>query len=297
MNRHKFTHASIFICITAVLLIISSSVWAQDTGITNLERLNFPLTSYEAIGRADVLPREPEAALFVLVDQTVGFSREIMYRAGEAILEWMRPGRYIEIIRFSSAVRGRYAEKVLCGLIDPEPPRGFRSNLRRSEWMRFQRLHAEQPIIARTQVRRALQDIMRSANRNIPHSDIIATITYVSDHIRNFHARRKVLFIISDMLENSSITSFYSRGHVRLIDPDEELRRVRRQGFQANFGGNVTVYVLGLGYFWGGEGAVRERYLDPQRARRIAQFWRSYFEAGNATVGEIGMPMMYGSLE
>ena len=54
---------------------------------------------------------------------------------------------------------------------------------------------------------------------------------------------------------------------------------------------------MGLGYFWGNNEASQEKYLDPKRAGRIAQFWREYFKAGNATVGEIGMPMMYGGLQ
>ena len=293
MNKHKITYGVIWTIL--LLFAFFTSSWAQDANIVDIERINFPVTSYEAIHKANVLPRQIDAALFVMVDQTVGFNRDIIYRAAEAILEWMKPGRYVEITKFSSAVRGHYAEKVLCGLIDPEPPHGFRSNLRRSEWMEFQRLHREQFTIAMGQVRGTLTNLMRRASRTIPRSDIIRTIFSISNHIHNFPARRKVLFIISDMLENSGITSFYHRGHIRLINPDVELRRV--DGFQADFGRNVTVYILGLGYFWGGEGAAQERYLDPRRASRIAQFWQKYFKTGHATIGEIGMPLMYSSLQ
>ena len=294
MNKSMFIYKTIW-AIFLLLLVPFHSLWAQETSIADIERINFPLTSYEAIGKSDVLPKQIDAALFVMVDQTVGFSRDMEYHATEAILEWMKPGRYIEITKFSSTVKGHYAEKVLCGLIDPELPSGFRSNLRRSEWVRFQKLHREQIRSAILQVQKVIQEVMKESNRAIPHSDIVATIYGISHHIKTFPAKRKVLFIISDMLENSGITSFYYKGHVRLINPDEELKKV--EGFQADFGNNVTVYVLGLGYFWGGEGAAQEKYLDPKRASRIARFWRKYFEAGHARIGEIGMPMMYGGLQ
>ncbi len=115
--------------------------------------------------------------------------------------------------------------------------------------------------------------------------------------MRQFDAKRKVVLVISDMLENSSATTFYSKGHIRSIDPVAELKKLRSLDMIGDYGDNVTVYIIGLGYFWTGEGAAKEKYLNPKRVSRIQKFWVSYFKAANAHIGEIGMPLFYGGIE
>jgi len=259
-------------------------------------QIPFPRTSYEAIGKSSEL-KTPEAALFVVADESVGFDKNMIMRADQMMVEWLEPGRSVEVVRFSSGVKGRYTEVVTSGRLDPEPSEDFVNQLKRSELSKFQSYHRRQLKIAKIQAQKALLSIIQTSNKSVPYSDIVSNMKYISGHIKQFNAKRKVILVISDMFENSSVTTFYSKGHVKNINPDREIKKVSEAGMQADFGENVTVYVLGLGYFWSGEGSGKEKYLDPKRASKVAAFWTKYFEAGHAQVGEIGMPLMYGSMQ
>lgn len=264
--------------------------------LAQANKIPFPKTSYEAIGKSNVL-QEVEAALFIVADESVGFDKNMIMRANEMMVEWLEPGRNIEVIRFSSGVKGRYTESVTSGRLDPEPSEDFINSLKRSELGKFNKLHQQQLRLAKIQAQKGLLSIIQSSNKSVPYSDIVSNMRHVSPHIKAFPAKRKVVLVISDMFENSSITTFYSKGHVKNINVDKEMKKVFDAGMQADFGENVTVYVLGLGYFWSGEGSGKEKYLDPKRASKISAFWQKYFEAGHAQVGEIGMPLMYGSMQ
>lgn len=259
------------------------------------EKIAFPKTSYEAINKTDELGL-PEATLFVVADESVGFDRNMIMRANEMMVEWLEPGRSVEVIRFSSGVKGRYTEVVSSGRLDPEPSDSFTNNLKRSELARFDKLHRQQLMLAKIQAQKALLSIIKTSNSSVPYSDIVSNMKHVGDHIKQYASNRKVVLVISDMLENSSIITFYSKGHVKTVNPDAALKAVADAGMVADFGENVDVYVLGLGYFWAGEGSGKERYLDPKRASKVKEFWKRYFETSHANVREIGMPLMYGTI-
>ncbi|MDQ7001964.1 MAG: hypothetical protein Q9N02_04675 [Ghiorsea sp.] len=254
--------------------------------------IQFPETSYQALGYAEEMPI-PNAALFVIADESVGFDKNMINRANKMIYDWLKPGRYVEIMRFSSGVKGRYTEVVTAGRLDPEPSEAFLNNLKRSTLAKFKKRHHQQLRVAKIKTQKAFLSILKTSNKSVPHSDIISNMKAVSAHIKNFPAQRKVLFVLSDMLENSSVTTFYSSGHVKRIDPEKVIAVSKRLDMMADFGEDVTVYVLGLGYFWKGEGSSQEKYLDPIRASKIAKFWEMYFEESHATIGEIGKPLMY----
>lgn len=279
---------TIFLLIFSFLLLFQGSAYA--------EKIPFPRTSYEAIGKSKELP-EQEAALFVVADESVGFDRNMIMRANEMMVDWLLPGRYVEVIRFSSGIKGRYTEVVTAGRLDPVPDDDFTNQLKRSELSKFNVLHRKQLKIARRQAQKALLSIIKTSNKSVPYSDILSNMKYLSEHIKQVAAKRKVILVISDMFENSSVTTFYAKGHVKDINIEQELQKVSDAGMQANFGGNVTVYILGLGYFWSGEGSGQEKYLDPKRAQKIATFWKKYFLAGQTQIGEIGKPLMYGGME
>jgi len=278
-----------------ILFIALHVFFLASPTLSYADKVPFPKTSYEAIGKTDEL-KTPEEALFVIADESVGFDKNMIMRANSMMVEWLEPGRSIEVIRFSSGVKGRYTEVVTSGRLDPEPSDDFVNSLKRSELGKFQKLHRKQLKLAKVQAQRALLSIIKSSNKSVPYSDIISNMKSASAHIKQFPAKRKVVFVLSDMFENSSVTTFYSKGHVKDINVSHELKKVTEAGMQADFGENVTVYVLGLGFFWSGEGSGQEKYLDPKRASKVAGFWAQYFKTGHAEIGEIGKPLLYGNI-
>lgn len=252
----------------------------------------FPKSSYEVIGKRDELPDEPQAVLFVLMDETTSLNRhpKVSRAVQELAVNWLSPGRAVQVIRFSAYVPGRSAEIVTGGLLDPEPSDGFIDNIKRSERVKFNRLHKRRNHAAKAQTTKAIRSVFAAYSTEIPKSEILFNMHRLSEHVREYKAPQKVVLLVSDMLENSSVTSFYLAGGIRNIDPETEIEKAKREGLIGDFGQNVRVYVVGLGY--GTKG-----YLDSDRVNRLKAFWRRYFEHGNAAVAEFGTPLLLGELE
>jgi len=97
------------------------------------------------------------------------------------------------------------------------------------------------------------------------------------------------VIIVSDMLENSSITSFYVGSRMRAIDPQAELLKIGNAGIKADFVG-ARVYVVGAGAI-SEKSADARSYRDPRAMLALEDFWRRWFSASHAEIVEFGKPM------
>ena len=233
-----------------------------------------------------VLPY-PKKALFILVDETLAYDENFKKKLISKVLPWLKPGRYIEIITFSSDTKGNYTDTVLKLIVDPEIPEFALISKYKKD---YQKLHSRLLAVQKETVRTYLEESLNKGNPQIPKSDIIETLYRVSSHIKNFKSDDKIVLVVSDMLQNSDVTSFYYRGHIRSIDPKDEIEKVRKEGLFGDFGG-AKIYVMGLGYFWTGERGKKEKYLG-RKLLRLEKFWNDYFKNSNGRVVEIGVPML-----
>lgn len=277
-------HMTARICAGLGLLL-----WMMGAGAYEVP---FPKTSYEALGRASELLVQPAATLFILMDETTQLNenKKVHRAVQELAVDWLGPGRAVQVIRFSAYVPGRNAEIVTGGLLDPEPSKSFIKSMKRSERRKFARLHKKQVHAAKVQTTKAIRAVFRGFSAEIPKSEILFNMEQLSDHIRSYQSTEKVILLVSDMLENSAATSFYASGRVRKINPEAELKKAEKKNLVGDFGGNVRVYIVGLG-------AGAEDYLDGDRVNRLKTFWRDYFKAAKATVAGFGTPLLLGGLE
>ena len=271
-------------------LIVSLLLAASSPSVAN--EIPFPKTSYEAIGKANSLPEQPAAALFVLMDETTELNQYAKAHRSvqDVVVDWLAPGRAVQVIRFSAYVPGREAEIVTNGLLDPDPSDDFIDSMKRSQRSKFNKLHKQQVHIAKARTTRAIRRVFDQYSVSIPKSEILFNVYRLAEHIRKYKADRKVILLVSDMLENSSVTSFYATGRVRKINPQAELTKVQRKNLIGDFGGDVTVHIIGLGH-----GA--KEYLDSDRLTELKSFWQQYFKMSNAKIIEMGTPLLYGPLE
>ena len=252
----------------------------------------FPPTSYKESDELRCLPEQPAAALFVVMDETTSLNkhRKTHRQVQELAVNWLAPGRAVQVIRFSSYVPGRDAEIVTSGLLNPEPSDDCTDGMKRSKRREFNRLHKEQIHAAKAATTKAIRKVFANFSTDIPKSEILFNIHRLSEHIRNYKATRKVILLVSDMMENSSVTSFYQAGGVRKISPEAEIAKAKDKGVLSAFGEGVIVHIVGLGY--GAKG-----YLDSDRVSNLEAFWRQYFQHGNATVEEFGKPLLLRGLK
>jgi hypothetical protein len=103
--------------------------------------------------------------------------------------------------------------------------------------------------------------------------------------------------IVFDMLENSSVSSFYSDkgSSVRKIGPAKELKLVAENDLFRDFGG-AKVYVIGTGLL-PDDATKAKKYRDPKTMQALASFWKNYFEKLNGNLVELGQPVLLGPIK
>lgn len=136
--------------------------------------------------------------------------------------------------------------------------------------------------------------VLKSGTSSLDRSDILMTLKSVSSAVAHEKAAHKLVFVVTDGLENSSVTSFYARNAVRRVNVGVELKKAQDNNLFADFG-SARVYVLGAGVMQpasNGSTAERDGYRDPKTLIDLKQFWSGYFSRSNAQLVEFGAPAL-----
>ena len=139
---------------------------------------------------------------------------------------------------------------------------------------------------AKKKATKALVGVLKGANKKLPHSDIIKSLNDIAKHIiQKSSAKEKVILLVSDMIEHSSITTFYKQGNIKKIDVSKELDKVKKSGHLANFD-QAKVYVIGAGTIG------KKGYRDAKTLKMLTTFWEQYFSQTQAQLQAFGTPML-----
>ena len=103
-----------------------------------------------------------------------------------------------------------------------------------------------QSEFARKTAAGALNNALNGASGDLAKSDVMAALRELSGRVRQSPAKEKILFVVSDMLENSSISSFYSNRKIRNLDISAEIKKATTSHQIGDFAG-ARVFVLGAG--------------------------------------------------
>jgi hypothetical protein len=155
----------------------------------------------------------------------------------------------------------------------------------------FERCLQIQEIRAVSAVTAILHSYFESASSDISKSEIISALKAIGDSVVPQLNGQKVVLVISDMLENSHITSFYSKGDVRKIEPAAELGKVVSKQLTTDFGG-ADVYVIGAGVLPSDQKGTSGSYRDQATMGALREFWKSYLEKSNGVLKGFGQPLL-----
>lgn len=248
---------------------------------------------YAANGMA--APAAPvDRALFVVIDQTTALDSKLISDLGRQLQALIVPGTSFQIFSFSAFSQGRYLQLLAEGTL--EPPLKDQSVRDATAVKSLRTLDAclnSQFAYGTRMAANAVAEALRGASTGLAKSDVVGSLSTVSRAVRETSGRVKTVLVVSDMLENSSITSFYARDRMRQIDPKAELDKVAQAGIPANFGG-ASVYVLGAGLVPEATSASRGAagYRSTQSLAALRAFWAGYFASANAKLEEFGTPAL-----
>lgn len=224
--------------------------------------------------------------LIVIVDQTAELDDRLKKSVHEQVDQFIQPGDQVQIVAFSANAKGKYTEILYNGIFDATLTARIRNSIGKTTLNRFDACMKAQPQ-AKAKLHRKLSEAYGDETESFPKTELIGSLLQVgSNIIANSPSERKVLLIVSDMLENSSITSFYASNSVRQIDPTVELQKIVKSGISGDLGG-ADVYVIGAGFVSKGMAYSSQLALD-----NLEAFWNELFSQHNGTLQQFGKPQL-----
>jgi hypothetical protein len=230
--------------------------------------------------------------VYVLLDQTVQLDPTLQQTVLENVLGLLVPGSKFVVAGFSAFSQGHYLNVLTTGIIEPPIPPSEVGNIVVDNLDSFQACLPDQERYAQRVALGAVEQALRSSTSSLDQSDIMLALKTVSRAVSQDPASDRVLILVSDGLENSSVTSFYRHRTLRDIDPAQEMTQSTANGLIGDFG-DARVYVIGgavMPSAQRGSRTERDGYRDPKSLRNLEAFWAQYFKASNARLEEFGEP-------
>lgn len=229
----------------------------------------------------------PKTVDIILVDKTVRFSRSFSSTASSVISNYINYGDVVKVADFSS-YKGHYTQIQSEVFFEPSID-DIEDCIKMKYYYYIKKKHTERFREQKKQFRKILyQDILKN-NPSIPKTQIVLTINEIADtikDIRNTCPKSKVrLIIVSDMLENGDIISFYSKGHIYIPSSYRNLLNLLKRKDLIPDLKDVDVYILGLGYY-------HDRTISEEQLLRLKRFWKAFFREAKANIKGIGTPIL-----
>lgn len=232
--------------------------------------------------------------IYVLVDQTVQLDATLQKSVLDNVQGMLKPGTKFVIAEFSAFSQGHYLNVLHTGVIERPIPASEEGNVVMSRLRDFHTCMQQQLVYGQRLALATTAQVLKSGTSTLDQSDILMALKSVSSAVAQEKATHKLVFVVTDGLENSSVTSFYARNAVRHINPAVELKKAQDNNLFGDFG-SARIYLLGAGVMQpaaNGSTAERNGYRDPKTLMDLKQFWSGYFSRSNAQLVEFGAPAL-----
>ena len=244
---------------------------------------------YDSKLSAPAIPLTKE--IFVIIDQTTLLDDQLKQSVANQIRPFLTAGNGFSLVVFSAFTQGKYTQLLTSGQLDHPLPAAQRNDVSKPRLSKFDQCMTRQSALAGQAVGGALRTAFEGTSGEIAKSDVLASLKDISGKVRQSKANEKVVLLVSDMLENSSVSSFYASQSVRRIDPERELKLATDSQLIGNFG-DARVYVIGAGLLSEDAKKNKAAYRDPKTMQALASFWKSYFDKSKAQLIEFGQPAL-----
>lgn len=230
----------------------------------------------------------------IAIDQTTISDANLMNKFTQLATGLAQPSTKISSYTFSAFSQGRYLSEQFNGALEKPLDDKVRYETPKKVLTVFDRCMSQKTPAFKKKLSQQIQQDMEQASDNLARSDIVLSLVELSKVIRNEPAASKYVLIFSDMLEHSSISSFYAKSAVRKVDVAKEIAKIEQADMFGDFGG-AKVYVMGAGLL-STQGKSNGAYRDPKTLQALKQFWSEWFTRSNAELVEFGMPEILGNI-
>lgn len=246
---------------------------------------------YDVLQLGEYKPATAERHFIVIIDQTARLDEVLKKSVHQQIEQFVSAGDQVQIVAFSANAKGKYTDLVYNGRFDSPLSADIRNSIGKMTLNKFDACFKAQSK-AKSKLHNELHGAFGDGVSEFPKTELIGSLLQVStDILGSVGDGRKVVLIVSDMLENSSITSFYAKNAVRQIDATSELAKVNKAGLSGDFAG-ADVYVIGAGFV--GKGMA---YSSQQALRSLESFWRELVKQHNGNLKQFGKPQLLSPMQ
>lgn len=266
-------------------VLISLIIFPMTTQAMNV-RNDVPSCAKDIPKQYYQLPNERE--LIILVDKTMAHSLSLDIKKAlyMDIKRFIQSGDSVQFVEFSSFAQDSYTRVNFKGQLDIPLAADIRRNIKKSALKSFDSCLSKQQNFMVSKLGQLFKKAFEPQEKPT-NTELIGSLQDISEQVLlSSSANRKVVVLISDMLENSDITSFYTQNSTRKIEPSLEIERVKTVGMFANFNG-ADVYVIGTGVIAGSN-----QYVSSQKMAKLEAFWKEYFQQSQADLLGFGKPML-----
>lgn len=278
MFSRRFTNASV-----AVALLLPSLVFAADN-------------CYVA-GKVPLEKHEYSASIVLLLDETVVFDATQQEHIKENIHALIKSGHELKAFTFSAFQNGRYTLPVLDARLAKTLDSKTRDNMRKDHLRDFDMCQQVAEIRTKKMIDALLEKYFARSSSALSKSDVLSTMKEIGDNVFPMtKSKSKYMVMVSDMLENSNITSFYAPdAGPRKIDAAVELAKTDKAKVFTDYRGS-KVYVIGAGVVPKSNKPQPGNYRSQEIMAPLKSFWVQYFEKSNAKLVEFGQPLLLSPL-
>lgn len=244
---------------------------------------------YKAIPTG-LVPAAPAREVFVLIDQTTPLPPEIKTAVDDSVRRLVKPGTRFTIASFSAFSQGRATTVLSSGTVETGIPPQQRGDVSVPLLRKIDQCLAQQESYANRSALGTVGKAIAGASSDLAKSDVLASLSQLSARVAASKSRDKIVIIVSDMIENSGVTTFYAKRTLRRIDPQVELDKVGKAGVVGNFGG-ARVYVIG------GALLPDNGYRAEPELKALEKFWDAWLRGSKAKLVEFGRPNLVNPVE
>lgn len=252
-----------------------------------------PIPDCYGRSRLGIAAPETERAIFVMVDQTTGLDDQLRRTVMSNMIRLIQPGTSFAVSTFSAFGNGHYTTVVEAGAVNRSVTDEDRPSVSVNGLRRLDRCLERQMRIARAHAQHAVERAMEADASSFTASDIMASLAHLSESVRASRGDRLVI-VVSDLLEHSAATTFYSNRDLRLINPSAELAKAAENRLLGDFGG-ARVAVIGAGMLSPETRSTGTR--DSTKVVALQSFWESWFQRSNAHIAQFGRPDLVNPLD
>lgn len=251
------------------------------------------LPSCYAANKMEMAAPATKHEVFILIDETTVLDENLQNALFSITKSLVKPGVKFSLLSFSAFTQGRYLSPKVSGVLELPLLKKARSSVGVKVLKNFDACMAGQANYGLSLVSKAEKTVLQNSSSDLKKSDVLASIAEVSHLVKNSTIQKKTVLIVSDMLENSTVSSFYAEKNVRRIDPVKEMNIASKEKMLGDFSG-ADIYVMGAGIVPENGKAV---YRDPKTMQALKSFWQTYFQKSNAVLVEFGQPALLGKVE